>query len=61
VLSLSTASFPFRFQGGWLHDLPFSKGHGLGNDYLVIEKADLRGDVSPALVRAICDRNRGPG
>jgi diaminopimelate epimerase len=41
--------------------IPFAKGHGLGNDYLVMEEADLSGPLSePAIVR-ICDRNRGVG
>lgn len=34
------------------------KYHGLGNDYLVLETGEALG---PALVRRICDRNRGPG
>ena len=42
-------------------DLSFAKGHGLGNDYLVVNAADLDGDVTPALIRGICDRHRGPG
>ena len=44
-----------------MNDLSFAKGHGLGNDYLVVTAEDLSFDVSPAFVRAICDRNRGPG
>ncbi|HSH46180.1 MAG TPA: diaminopimelate epimerase [Longimicrobiales bacterium] len=35
----------------------FWKGHGLGNDYLVAEGTEM----SPRLVRAICDRHRGAG
>jgi len=45
----------------------FAKGHGLGNDYLVIDEADLppaAGEGAPlsreAIVR-MCDRNRGVG
>ncbi|HEX6065905.1 MAG TPA: hypothetical protein VFZ04_16850, partial [Longimicrobiales bacterium] len=41
--------------------MSFAKGHGLGNDYLVVDSADLSFDVSPAFIRAICDRHRGPG
>lgn len=38
----------------------FFKAHGHGNDYLVFEEGD--GPVlTPALVRRICDRHRGPG
>lgn len=44
-----------------MDDLSFAKGHGLGNDYLVVDAADLSFDVTPAFVRAICDRHRGPG
>ena len=34
------------------------KSHGLGNDYLVLESGET---LSPAWVRALCDRNRGIG
>jgi len=44
-----------------MNDLSFSKGHGLGNDYLVVDAADLEFDVTPSFVRAICDRHRGAG
>src|SRR5688572_11657503 len=44
-----------------MKDLSFSKGHGLGNDYLVIDAADLEFDVTPSFIRAICDRHRGAG
>jgi len=37
----------------------FSKYHGLGNDYLVIDEMDLM--QSPERVRTICDRNFGIG
>ena len=38
----------------------FFKAHGHGNDYLVFEEGD--GPLlTPALVRRICDRHRGPG
>lgn len=41
--------------------LPFTKMHGLGNDFVIL---DLRGGTaspSPALARAIADRRRGIG
>jgi diaminopimelate epimerase len=44
-----------------MNDLSFSKGHGLGNDYLVVDAADLEFDVTPSFIRAICDRHRGAG
>jgi diaminopimelate epimerase len=42
--------------------IPFVKGHGLGNDYLVVRAADLPGgELSPAAAVALCDRHRGVG
>ena len=38
----------------------FFKAHGHGNDYLVFEEGDGPA-LTPALVRRICDRHRGPG
>ena len=34
------------------------RAHGLGNDYLVLESGE---SIDPVLVRALCDRHRGPG
>lgn len=40
----------------------FFRGHGLGNDYLVFERAESGGwPVGPGTVRAVCDRWRGVG
>jgi diaminopimelate epimerase len=39
----------------------FAKYHGLGNDYVVIEAADLPASFGPAMVRRICDRHFGIG
>lgn len=39
----------------------FVKGHGLGNDYLVIDEADLTAPLSESAIVRICDRNLGPG
>jgi diaminopimelate epimerase len=42
--------------------VPVVKGHGLGNDYLVVREADLPGGVlEPAAAIALCDRHRGVG
>lgn len=41
--------------------LPFSKGHGLGNDYFVVDRADLTYEFTPELARRLCDRHFGPG
>src|SRR6185295_2135506 len=39
----------------------FFRGHGLGNDYLAMNPADLDIPLSPRNIRAICDRHRGVG
>ena len=39
----------------------FSKYHGLGNDYLVLDPADVGHDLTEAEIRRICDRNYGVG
>ena len=39
----------------------FWKGEALGNDYIVIDGADLRGSLTPERIRRICDRHRGVG
>ncbi len=39
----------------------FVKGHGLGNDYLIVDPKTLSFRLSPAAVRAICDRHTGAG
>jgi diaminopimelate epimerase len=41
--------------------IPFAKGHGLGNDYIVLRRADLPFDLSEASIVRICDRNWGVG
>jgi diaminopimelate epimerase len=42
-------------------DIEFSKGHGLGNDYLVVDRATLPVPLTPARARLLCDRHRGIG
>lgn len=39
----------------------FYKGHGLGNDYLVVDPDELDFNITPARVRKLCDRHRGVG
>lgn len=39
----------------------FSKWHGLGNDYLLIERADDADPLTAALVTLLCDVHRGIG
>jgi diaminopimelate epimerase len=41
--------------------IPFVKGHGLGNDYIVIDAADLPAPLTAAQIARICDRNWGVG
>jgi diaminopimelate epimerase len=41
--------------------IPFSKGHGLGNDYIVIEARHLTAPLSNDAIVKICDRNWGVG
>ena len=41
--------------------MQLSKYHGLGNDYIVIDPADLRHELTPALIQRICDRHYGAG
>lgn len=37
----------------------FFKGHGLGNDYLVVDPAELDFEMTPKAVRGLCERHRG--
>lgn len=39
----------------------FFKGHGLGNDYIVMDPDELDFRLTPGNIRAVCDRNRGVG
>jgi diaminopimelate epimerase len=39
----------------------YVKSHGLGNDYIVIDPAEVPFAVTPEAVRLICDRHRGVG
>ncbi len=39
----------------------FSKWHGLGNDYLLVEQADVGSPLEPGLVRRLCDYHFGIG
>src|SRR2546426_422293 len=41
--------------------IPFAKGHGLGNDYVVVDQADLHEPLSTRAIQKICDRNWGVG
>ncbi|MEX8057571.1 diaminopimelate epimerase [Microbacterium sp. 16-032] len=41
--------------------LPFTKGHGTGNDFVVIADPDGELDLSDAQISALCDRHFGIG
>jgi len=41
--------------------IPFEKWHGLGNDYLLVERAVLPDSLDPNLVRRLCDYHFGVG
>lgn len=41
--------------------IPFTKGHGTGNDFVLIHDADNSLDLKPSQVAKICDRNFGIG
>ena len=42
-------------------NLPFIKGHGLGNDFVVVSETDLPKALTTSQVRLICDRRQGLG
>jgi diaminopimelate epimerase len=39
----------------------FTKGHGTGNDFVILPDPDGALDLTPGLVAALCDRRRGIG
>jgi diaminopimelate epimerase len=41
--------------------LSFSKYHGLGNDFILVDSADLAAPLTADQVRMLCDRHRGIG
>ena len=41
--------------------IAFAKGHGLGNDYIVMEQALLPAPLSERAIVRVCDRNWGIG
>ncbi len=42
-------------------EVPFLKVHGAGNDFVLLPDPDDALELTPALVRALCDRRRGVG
>jgi diaminopimelate epimerase len=41
--------------------MDFAKGHGTGNDFIILPDPDGRLPLTPRLVAALCDRRRGLG
>lgn len=41
--------------------LQFTKYQGLGNDFIVLDRVEGGGELTPAQVRALCERHRGVG
>jgi diaminopimelate epimerase len=41
--------------------LPFAKGHGTGNDFVIVPDPDGKLDLPAEVVAALCDRRRGIG
>ncbi len=39
----------------------FFRGHGLGNDYLVVDPKAMTFKLTPKIIKAVCDRNWGVG
>lgn len=56
-MTAQTLSAPLSTLSG----LPFSKGHGTGNDFVLVADPDGVRDIAPDLVAALCDRHRGIG
>lgn len=50
-------SGPLRDDGG----VEFTKGHGTGNDFVILPDPDGTLELTPGLVAALCDRRRGIG
>ncbi len=43
------------------HGIPFAKGHGTGNDFIILPNLEGALRVTAQHVRALCDRHRGLG
>jgi diaminopimelate epimerase len=53
---MSTPTAPSPLAGA-----PFAKGHGAGNDFVILPDPDGTLPLTPPLVAALCDRRRGVG
>lgn len=44
-----------------MQPVPFAKGHGTGNDFVVLPDPDASLELTPSRVRSLCDRHSGIG
>lgn len=44
-----------------MQPVPFAKGHGTGNDFVVLPDPNASLDLTPSRVRSLCDRHSGLG
>jgi diaminopimelate epimerase len=44
-----------------VQSVPFAKGHGTGNDFVVLPDPDASLELTPSRVRSLCDRHSGIG
>lgn len=56
----SAGSTPNR-ENGNVADIEFSKGHGTQNDFVVLPDPEVRLELTPERIAALCDRRRGLG
>lgn len=47
--------------GAMTREIPFTKGHGTENDFVLVPDLEGVADLAPAQVVALCDRRRGIG
>lgn len=43
------------------HEIQVTKGHGTGNDFVLVSDPDMALDISAEVIRALTDRHRGVG
>src|SRR3979409_1856391 len=61
VIPRFTAPRTMRYQRRPIMKNGFFRGHGLGNDYVVMDLKDLSFSLTPSRIKVICDRNWGLG
>ncbi|MDO5743077.1 MAG: diaminopimelate epimerase [Micrococcaceae bacterium] len=60
---MSTTEYPTRHNDLTtdVGRLKYAKGHGTGNDFILVSDAENQRELSPGQVAALCDRHRGIG